>query len=178
MVADLLAERAGASIDTRSFKGLLGRGRIGGEDVWLLKPQTYMNDSGQCVASVAGYYRIAPVDVVVVHDDMDLAFGRLRLKRGGGAGGHNGVRSIETHLGTADFVRVRIGVGRPAGEWGGERGKVVSHVLSPFSDAEAREVPQLVDRAAAAVEAVLTQSLQDAMNAFNRRDETSSEASP
>jgi len=169
MVVDRLAERAGVALSTKRFDGLYARGRLEGQDVLLVKPQTSMNASGDCVGPLARYHHIEPASVIVVHDEMDLPFGQLRLKRGGSAGGHNGLKSIIEALGTEEFVRLRVGVGRPGGAWGTGRGHVVSHVLSPFSDEEAARLPAYVDHAADAVRAVLAQGLSATMNVVNRR---------
>jgi len=169
MVVDRLAERIGAAPATKRFDGLCAHGRLEGRDVLLVKPQTFMNASGDCVGPIARYHHIELADVLVIHDEMDLPFGQLRLKRGGSAAGHNGVRSIVAGLGSEEFVRLRVGVGRPGGQWGSGRGQVVSHVLSPFSDEDAARLPSTIDDAADAVQAVLAHGLSAAMNTVNRR---------
>ena len=134
----------------RKFQGEVAEGRIGGQRVLLLKPMTYMNESGRAVAEAVRFYRLAPEDVIVVHDELDLAPGRVRLKSGGGHAGHNGLRSIMAHIG-ANFHRLRIGIGHP-----GDKNRVQGHVLSDFSRAEqawlepllaaiARHAPLLVE---------------------------------
>jgi len=129
------------------FKGLLLSTRLGQEQILLLKPQTFMNLSGESLQGLAAFYRIHPRDMIVVHDDMDLALGRLGLKQGGGHGGHNGLRSISEALGK-DFVRLRLGVGRPKYD-------AVNHVLGHFADDEQEDVDKLVKRAVEAVEMIL-----------------------
>jgi len=130
--------------------------------VIIIKPLTFMNESGIAVGGVSGYYRLGPGQVVVIHDELDLPFGNIRLKRGGGDGGHNGLRSVTAHLGTRDYYRVRIGIGRPPG-----RMDPAAYVLRNFAASEAEELPLLLDRAADAVEALLARGLPAAQNAFH-----------
>ena len=128
----------------------------------LVKPLTYMNDSGQAVAPLCSYYKVSPDRVVAVHDELDLPFRSLRLKYGGGDNGHNGLKSMRRSLGTGDFYRARIGIGRPPG-----RMDAAAFVLRDFSAAERREVPELVDRAAEAVSCLMRQGLEPAQSQFN-----------
>jgi PTH1 family peptidyl-tRNA hydrolase len=114
----------------------------GGEGVWLLMPATYMNDSGRSVQALMHFYRIAPAEMLVVHDELDLPPGQMRLKFGGGLGGHNGLKSISAHLGTNDYWRLRIGIGHP-----GDRNEVVNYVLKPPRREEAEEIDAAIDRA-------------------------------
>ncbi len=136
MVADALADKYGFSPFRNKFDGLIAEGKIGSEKVYLLKPQTYMNLSGNSVVKAAAFYKILPQNIVVIHDDMDLPVGKLKAKIGGGAGGHNGLKSIDAAV-TPNYNRIRIGVGHPQGS--GEA--VVNYVLGGFSktDAEAIE---------------------------------------
>jgi len=163
MVADELARRLGGSWRGK-FSGELAEVRLDGLRLALLKPQTYMNESGRSVGAAARFFKVEPEDLVVVHDEVDLEPGRLQVRLGGGLAGHNGLRSVASALGTPDFGRVRIGVGRP------ERGDprpVADFVLSDFPpevDAEA-----LVSRAADAVEAIARDGVEDAQNRFNER---------
>ncbi len=162
-VLDLLADRMGAS-----FKSSRGRsadvveGRLAGQPIVLAKPTTYMNESGGPVTSVARFYKIPVESITVVHDELDLPFGTVRLKRGGGEGGHNGLKSIAQSLGSKDFARVRFGIGRPPG-----RQDPAVYVLREFGADERRELAFLVDRAADAVEALLADGLEAAQNAFH-----------
>jgi PTH1 family peptidyl-tRNA hydrolase len=133
-----------------------------GFTVLLLKPMTYMNLSGRSVQGAMAFYRVPPERVLVVHDDMDLEFGTLRLKAGGGTAGHRGLESLSAAVG-AGFLRLRVGIGRP------ERRDAVDHVLSPFSAEEAAALPPLLDQAAEMVERCLREGPQAAMNAFHRR---------
>lgn len=163
-VVDRLAERYRLRLSEKKFDGAFTSGRVGGEPVYLLKPQTMMNRSGESVAPAARYHDLDPGFVLVVHDDVDLSFGRLQVKDGGGHGGHNGVRSVADHLGSEEFVRVRCGVGRP------EQGSVRDHVLSRFDDSERPVADELVEVAAEAVESVVTDGPSRAQNRFNGRD--------
>jgi len=136
-----LAARLGASLAREArFHGLVGNARNAG--VWLLLPQTYMNRCGQSVGALARFYRIAPGEILVVHDELDLPPGQLKLKFGGGAGGHNGLKDITAHLGTQDYWRLRIGIGHP-----GSRDEVVDYVLKPPRREEAAEIEAALDRA-------------------------------
>ncbi len=166
-VIDALASRGHIALSSAKFSAESGQGVIEGHKVLLLKPQTYMNLSGQSVGPAAHFYKIAPEDLVVAHDDLDLALGRLQLRRGGGTGGHNGLKSIVQCLGSGDFVRLRIGIGKPQGPEARQR--VVGHVLSRFDASEAAHIDEAVAAAVRAIEAVLADGLAKAMNAFNRR---------
>ncbi len=165
MVIDELARQAGVSLTSKKFDSEYGQGTVEGEKAALLKPQTYMNLSGDSVAPAARFFKVDPQDLVVVHDELDLPLGRLQVKLGGGTGGHNGLRSIVERLGNGDFVRIRVGIGKPdAG-----RSKVVGHVLSPFGKDERDAVEEAVKRAAEAVRAVVARGVSSAMNTFNKR---------
>ncbi|MCL6445962.1 MAG: aminoacyl-tRNA hydrolase [Alicyclobacillus sp.] len=164
-VIDALAERAGIHCSKQKWQSLIGEGRIGGELVLFCKPQTYMNLSGEAVREICHFYTDLHLaeDLIVVYDDMDLPTGTLRLRQQGSAGGHNGMKSIITELGTERFPRVRLGIGRP------EPGRdVISHVLQPFPSAERPVVDDMVARAADAVEFALQHSFTLAMNRFNQ----------
>jgi peptidyl-tRNA hydrolase, PTH1 family len=157
-----LAARAKAPPLREKFGAEIGEATIRGERVLLCKPMEFMNVSGQAVARVAKFWKIPPASIVVVHDDLDLQFGRLKLGAGGGHGGNNGVRSVIADLGTADFLRVRFGIGRP-----NPGGDAANHVLADFSRAEQKELPDLRSAAADAVEEILASGLTAAMNRFN-----------
>ncbi|MGQ9685678.1 MAG: aminoacyl-tRNA hydrolase [Thiobacillaceae bacterium] len=136
-----LADRLGLTLGRESrFHGLIGHDRSVG--VWLLLPQTYMNRSGQAVGALARFYRIPPAQILVVHDELDIPPGQLRLKFGGGLGGHNGLKDITAHLGTQDYWRLRIGIGHP-----GDRNAVVDYVLKPPRREERDEIDAAIDRA-------------------------------
>jgi PTH1 family peptidyl-tRNA hydrolase len=164
-VVDLLAERLGGRFRAHRGRAAVLEGRVGplpGVPVVLAKPTCFMNLSGGPVAALRDYFRVPTERLVVVHDDLDLPFAAVRLKRGGGAGGHNGLRSVTQSLGTPDYLRVRVGIGRPPG-----RQDPADFVLRPFTAAERRDVPLLLDRAADAVEALLGQGLEAAQNTFH-----------
>jgi PTH1 family peptidyl-tRNA hydrolase len=162
-VVELLAARAGGGRFSRhkSTADVL-EGRLAGRRVVLAKPRTYMNVSGGPVAGLAKYFSVPAEDLVVVHDDLDLGFGVVRLKRGGGEGGHNGLRSISSSLGTKDYLRVRFGIGRPPG-----RQDPADFVLKRFSAVEKKELDLAVDLAADATEALLELGLEPAQNRFH-----------
>jgi PTH1 family peptidyl-tRNA hydrolase len=163
LVADELARRHGGSWRSK-FSGQLTEIRLDGHKVALLKPETFMNESGRAVSAAARFYKLEPDEVLVIHDEGDFDLGRLELKVGGGLGGHNGLRSVAQHLKTQDFLRLRIGVGRPER---GDRRPLADYVLSnfePHDDADA-----LVNRAADAVEQLDADGLERAQAAVNRR---------
>ena len=169
LVADLLAERIGGRFKAhRSRTGARAEvveGRFGplpGTPVVLAKPRSYMNESGGPVVSAARFYKVPPERIAAVHDELDLPFGSLRLKIGGGDGGHNGLRSLSASLGTPDYARVRFGISRPPG-----RQDPADYVLREWSVTERKDLAFHVDRAADAVEALLTKGLEPAQNLFN-----------
>jgi PTH1 family peptidyl-tRNA hydrolase len=162
MVADVLAARAGARFRASKFRTLAAEGRLAGFGVVIVKPLTFMNDSGAGVAGMSGYYHLGAGQIVVIHDELDLPFGTIRLKRGGGDSGHNGLRSVTARLGTGDYYRVRIGIGRPPG-----RMDPAAYVLRDFSASERQQLPLLLGRAADAVEMLLASGLAAAQSAFN-----------
>lgn len=163
-VVDELVRRHDLGPLREKFGGLAATGLIAGQRVAVLKPMEFMNLSGYAVQRATQFHGVQPAELVVVHDEIDLPMARLRLKSGGGHGGHNGVRSISEQTGATDFLRVRIGVGRPAGAPGG---KVSGFVLGDFPAEAEREVAELVGRAADAVEAILQRGIRAAMNDFN-----------
>jgi peptidyl-tRNA hydrolase, PTH1 family len=163
MVCDELARRHGGSFRSR-FSGELADLRMDEARVALLKPQTYMNESGRSVAAALRYFRTEPTGLLVVHDEVDLDLGRLQARLGGGLAGHNGLRSIAGQLGTPDFLRLRVGIGRPGR---GDPRPVADFVLSPFPP-EA-DVPAVVRRAADAVEVLVSDGLEEAQQRFNER---------
>jgi PTH1 family peptidyl-tRNA hydrolase len=166
-IVDAAGERFEVKLGQRKFDGWMGQGTVGKYRVFLLEPQTFMNASGSAVAAAARFYKIDPADLLVVHDELDLPFGRLQLKSGGGAGGHNGLISIIDCLGRDDFARLRFGIGKPEGP--GAKERVVSHVLSDFNRDEQGALDELLGRAVDAVEAWSRDGLASAMNRFNRR---------
>jgi peptidyl-tRNA hydrolase, PTH1 family len=161
MVIDEIARRRDASFRSK-FNGKIGETRLDDSRVALLKPETYMNESGRAIVAAARFYKVAAEDVLVVHDDVDLEVGRLQARAGGGLAGHNGLRSIAKALGTPEFLRLRIGVGRPGR---GDQREVADYVLSPFELHEDRDA--IVARAADALEVVVLEGLEEAQRRFN-----------
>lgn len=173
MVVERLAARTGGVRFTKQFKGEAARTQLRNEPIVLLKPLTYMNLSGDSVQPAAAYFKIPTENVIVVHDDIDLEMGQIKVKVGGGHGGHNGIRSVAQRMGT-NFFRIRLGVGRPNG-----RGdKVVGHVLGGFSGAEQVALQELVDAGCDAVESLLTQGLLPTQNRFHTRAKNEKAAKP
>jgi len=160
MVADLLAARLGAPFKVHKRSGAdIVTGRLGNRSVILAKPRAYMNESGRHVGPLAKFYSVSAADVIVIHDELDIDFGTIRLKVGGGEGGHNGLRSVVNALGTKDFQRVRIGIGRPPG-----RKDPAAFVLETFTAAERDEVPAIYAQAADATELLIETGLESAQN--------------
>jgi PTH1 family peptidyl-tRNA hydrolase len=167
LVADALRQAAGWPEYRQKFSGVWTRGELSsGAPVALLKPQTFMNLSGDSVQPAAAFLKVPPADVIVVHDELDLPWRDVRLKFGGGHAGNNGVRSIVQRLGTPDFVRVRVGIGKPGP---GFRGGGADWVLSNFDPFERAELPDVIERAIDAVRRVIDDGLAPAMNAVNTR---------
>jgi PTH1 family peptidyl-tRNA hydrolase len=168
MVVDLLAERLGTRFKAHRGRVDLVEGAFGApgaatrRPVALVKPKSYMNESGGPVASIRDFFKVPMDRLVVVHDELDLPYGSLRLKRGGGDNGHNGLRSVSKSLGGPDYLRVRFGIGRPPGTT-----DPAAFVLKPFSAAEAKELPFLVDRAADAVEDLVLTGLEATQNRYH-----------
>jgi PTH1 family peptidyl-tRNA hydrolase len=163
MVADELARRHDGSWRSK-FNGQLAEIRIDGHKVALLKPETFMNDSGRAVQAAVKFFKLEPDAVLVVHDEGDLELGRMQARIGGGAGGHNGLRSIIEHLGTPEFMRLRVGVGRPGR---GDQRKLADYLLADFRPEDDRDA--LVRTAADAVETLDAEGLEAAQRAFNAR---------
>src|SRR5512135_3632445 len=164
LAVDALARSLRFDLSQEKYHALVGKGNIGREEVLLAKPQTYMNESGRSVGSIIRYTTAAVSDLIVVHDELDLPPGTVRVKSGGGHGGHNGLRSIIDHLGTPEFIRVRVGVGRPL-----PGSDAADHVLSPFSQEERTNAEASFERAAEAVTAIIVNGLTKAMNDFNKK---------
>ncbi len=162
MVVDLLAERMGARFKANKARAEVVEGRLSGVRVVLAKPRTFMNDSGGPVTGLRDFFKVPVERLVVVHDELDLPYGGLRLKLGGGDNGHNGLKSIRRSLGTGEFHRVRFGIGRPPG-----RMDAAAFVLRDFGAAERKDLDLEVDRAADAVEALVTEGLERAQNSHN-----------
>jgi PTH1 family peptidyl-tRNA hydrolase len=165
MAAERFAAEHGIALKKRGHQAYYGVGNGAGQELAVLLPQTYMNRSGASVASACRALNVGGGDLIVLHDDIDLPFGVLRIKVGGGHGGHNGLRHICSTLGSGDFVRIRIGVGRPP-----EGGDVAQYVLKPFSGAEREKLDSVLANTVMALDTLLQKGVQEAMNAFNNRD--------
>lgn len=164
MVVDRLAGDLDIRVTRSQFSALTGDGTMSGNRIILAKPQTYMNLSGNAVSGLLRFYKLEMEDLIVVHDDLDLQFDTVRIKKGGGHGGNKGVMSIMEQLGSPDFIRVRIGIGKPP-----RKEMTEGHVLGRFSPEEMEKLPDVLVRAADAVEAVVKPGLAAAMNRFNQR---------
>lgn len=165
LVADTLAARHGTRFSNQKrTRAELAELRLAGEKVVLAKPHTYMNLSGGPVAATAKFFSVMPDRVIAIHDDLDLDFGVVRLKRGGGEGGHNGLRSMTSHLHTRDYLRVRVGVGRPPGQM-----PAATYVLKPFSATERKELGVIIEEAADALELLIEAGLEAAQNQVHAR---------
>ena len=162
MVVDLLAENLRVSYWKDEAGAKVGLVRFGEDDLVLVKPQTFMNLSGKAIAKLAAAYEADPADIVIIHDDLDLPVESVRVKRGGGHGGHNGLRSLAEQLGTGDFPRVRLGIGRPPG-----RQDPADFVLEPMRREAAEQLAEMVPHAAQAVLHVLEHGLDSAMREYN-----------
>lgn len=161
-VIDCLAAKYGVMLDTIKHKGMYGKGVIEGYQVILLKPMTYMNLSGESVMEVANYYKIAPEDIIVIYDDINLDVGRLRIRKKGSAGGHNGIKNIILHLKTEEFPRIRVGVGmKPS------RMDLADYVLSRFSEDELQQMNIGYEKACEVVVLLLQNNPEKAMNDYN-----------
>lgn len=160
-VIDELASQMGVQVNTKRHKALCGVGQIGSEKVILVKPQTYMNLSGESVGAVMDFYKLDPTkDIIVIADDISLPTGKIRIRAKGSAGGHNGLKSIIAHAGTDQFTRIKVGVGA-------NQGDLVKHVLGKFSKGERKIVDDAVRNAASASEVIVMYDVQTAMNKFN-----------
>jgi PTH1 family peptidyl-tRNA hydrolase len=167
---DAIAAESGAVWENKkAFKCLMAKCSFAGMPVLLVKPQTFMNLSGDSVAPVVKYHNAAPSDLLVVQDDIDLAAGRIRIRKGGSSGGHNGIKSVIERLGSQDFIRLKLGVGK-------DRTDVVGHVLGKFSAAERTVMDEVVDMAVKAIETIELENLETAMNRYNGWTATSAEA--
>lgn len=162
MVLDEVARSCSISLEKSKFEGLLGKGRLFGRQIMLLKPSTFMNRSGNSVSRVLDYFGLDSANMLVIYDDLDLEFGKIRIKEKGGHGGHNGMRSIISSVGRNEFPRMRIGIGRPSGDK-----DVTAHVLGGFSNEEKKTLDDLVSLAKDAVMATVEDDLNYAMNRFN-----------
>lgn len=166
LVLDTLAQKLGADLSERKHRALCGKAVIGGQKVILLKPQTYMNSSGESIRAAADYYKVPPEDILVVYDDISLAPGQLRIRAKGSAGGHNGIKSIIAHLGTQEFPRVKVGIGEKP-----PRMDLADYVLGHFSSGEKKIMEEAAKEAADAICEIVNVGIEQAMNDHNRRKE-------
>ncbi len=165
MVIDAIAEKAGISVSEKKHKAIIGKGVFAGEKVVLVKPQTYMNLSGESIREVTDYYKVdAESELIVISDDIDLDVGQLRIRPKGSAGGHNGLKNIIQHLGTENFIRVRVGVG--AKQSGGD---LVSHVLGSIDKDDMENYADALANAVDAIEVIMNEGTEPAMNKFNTK---------
>jgi PTH1 family peptidyl-tRNA hydrolase len=168
MCVSHFARERGWSFEKKEGLARTAHGRLNGEEIVLARPQTYMNLSGEAVKKLTIKYRIKPEDLVVVHDEMDLRLGIIRIRRGGSSAGHNGVESIIRELGTADFVRVRVGVGRPIDAGDEEHRSTIGYVLGDFEGDEAEVIKKVIGEVDQAIVTLIKDGLDTAMNKFNK----------
>ncbi|CAG7650038.1 Peptidyl-tRNA hydrolase [Paenibacillus solanacearum] len=162
MALDRFADRHGIKITQSKCKGLLGEGHVAGQKVYLLKPQTYMNLSGESIRAFMDFYKASVEDLIVIYDDLDTVFGHIRLRYQGSAGGHNGIKSTIQHLGSQSFNRIRMGISRPV-----PGREVVDYVLGSFTKEETQTLPDVLDKTAEAMEHLLTNPFEKTMGKYN-----------
>lgn len=163
-VIDQIASDYGISVDTKKYKGLCGLGYIEGQKVLLLKPQTFMNLSGESIREAADFYKVEPEDIIVIFDDISLDVGQLRIRAKGSAGGHNGIKSIIAHLGSQEFPRIKVGVGEKPAGW-----DLADYVLGKFSGDDEKKIKEAAADASQAVKLMLTDGISAAMNQYNAK---------
>jgi PTH1 family peptidyl-tRNA hydrolase len=164
IVIDELAKRLGVSLKKKGFKGHYTQASIEEKKLLLLKPDTYMNRSGEALSDIVEFFKIPTKDIIVVYDEMDLPLGNIKVKVGGGSAGHKGIRSIINSLGSSEFIRVRVGIGKPV-----QRSEAIDHVLSEFEKEEKKLVNDAINRAQDAVLEIALRGAESAMNKFNRK---------
>jgi PTH1 family peptidyl-tRNA hydrolase len=158
---DILGDKYNIDINRRRFKGIYGVGTIGSEKIYLLKPETYMNLSGESVREIMEYFHIPIQNVIVVYDDISLEVGKIRIRKKGSAGGHNGIKSIIAHLSTEEFLRIKIGVGSA------EKEELVNHVLGTFLKEDREKIEKIFQVSALAIETIIDENCDEAMNKYN-----------
>jgi PTH1 family peptidyl-tRNA hydrolase len=164
MAIDALAEEFGIRVDTLKHKAMTGSGYIGGQKVILAKPVTYMNLSGEAVRAISDYYKIPAEDILIIFDDTTLDVGRMRIRKKGSAGGHNGIKSIIAHLGTTEFPRVKIGIGAKR-----EGQDLADYVLSRFPKEDKEALKEVLEDTKNAVELIVQDDIEEAMNRYNKK---------
>ena len=162
MTLDALADKYNIDVREKAFKGLIGKGVIEGNKVILVKPQTYMNLSGECIRQVMDYYKVDPSEFIVIYDDISLVPGGIRIRKKGSAGGHNGIKNIIAMTGTQNFLRIKVGVGEKPAGW-----DLADHVLGHFDTADRAEVEKAIGHAVEAAEMMITGETDAAMNRYN-----------
>jgi len=164
IVLDRFASLTGIPTTKKSFSGLYGEGEFKGNRLLLLKPQTYMNLSGRSVAEALRFHKLTPCDLIVIHDELDIPFGQIKLKTDGGHGGHNGLRSLHQELGSGEYNRLRIGIGKPL------HGNMADYVLTNFGKDEMSELPRLVDGVVDALEMLIVDGMPKTMSLYNNKN--------
>lgn len=164
MVLDRFAHLNGIQLARKSFGGLYGEGDFKGSRLLLLKPQAYMNLSGRAVAEALRFHKLEPADIIVIHDDLDIPFGQIKLKADGGHGGHNGLRSLHQELGGGGYSRLRVGIGRPL------HGDMADYVLTNFGKEELASLPRFIDAAVDALELMIAEGLPKTMSLYNNKN--------
>ena len=172
MCVDDFAHDNTMSFTRSSSQAKIVEGRSGGHDIVLAKPQTFMNNSGESVGRLVRKFKVKTENMIVIHDDLDLPLGRIRIRLGGSSGGHKGINSIVQHIGNQDFIRVRVGIGRPNGQETGKNGEdeVIDHVLGDFTAEEKAIMQEVIPCVSAALDCLLTAGLTEAMNKYNGTD--------
>lgn len=165
MALDVLAAQLEIALKQKSFNALWGKGTIAGKNVLLAEPQTFMNLSGTAVRQLQSFFKTDISNLIVIHDDLDLPFGSVRLKAGGGTAGHNGLASIESNLGTPGFIRVRLGIGKPV-----DKSRIEGYVLEPFKGEEIDILPEILKRAADACAEIVISDMQNAMGKYQKKN--------
>lgn len=168
LVLDLFSDRHNIPLDQKKFKAVFGKSELFKQKIYLLKPQTFMNLSGETVKEACNFFKVDPQRLLVIHDDLDFPFGSVRIKEGGGPGGHNGLTSIIEQLGTSDFVRIRMGIGRPVGHI-----DPADYVLQSYSEEQDKSLEDFISRGVEALEVILKDGVSSAMNKYNQRSDRS-----
>lgn len=163
-VIDTLADKYNIAVETRKSRALIGKGIIAGQKVILVKPQTYMNLSGESIREIADFYKIEPENIIIIYDDISLDVGRLRIRKKGSAGGHNGIKNIIAHLGTQEFPRIKVGIGNKPEGW-----DLADYVLSKYSKAEQEALKEASDDVIGAVRLMIMDDIDAAMNRYNAK---------
>ncbi|MGI9553423.1 MAG: aminoacyl-tRNA hydrolase [Thermodesulfobacteriota bacterium] len=164
IVLDNFAIKAGIEISKSGYRGLYGKGEYLNNTLYLLKPQTFMNRSGESVKEIKNFYKIPSKQMIVIHDELDISLGNLKVKAGGGTAGHNGLESIKADIGKSDFTRVRVGIGKPD-----LKGKTVKHVLSSFHKEEIEILNETIKKATDAINEIISNGARSAMNKYNEQ---------